>query len=269
MGLLEGASKDEIIKRYDVLLKKLKNESENKELNISDINKAYDALMGYESQVEVVELPSSRIWKMTGLDKKKVNNFFYYYKYHIIGIIVTILVLVYSLVSCFSRVTPDINIGVVGKIAITDNVKLESIINKNYGFKSAGVDTALDTNDAQFQSAIMQKQMLMFAAQDIDVFILDKFNFQKYGKSGAFYDLGKAKGIIKNNKFSQLALKLKIKDSKEPEKTFGLDFSNTNLFDKNVIYGKEFVISIGVRTQNIEKAISLLNKFLGGHKNVK
>ena len=73
------------------------------------------------------------------------------------------------------------------------------------------------------QSAMLQKAMVLFAAGDIDVFVLDKENFDKYSEQGAFISLDDLVVKLGIDKSKYKDYILKTKEDKE-EHIYGIDY---------------------------------------------
>ncbi len=158
------------------------------------ITQAYNVLMGYEVKVKE-EAPgkAAPLLNKIGVDEKKAKNFFYYYKYHILGAIILIISLIYFVSSCANRVKYDFNTAFVGRIyyyeasdALKDSIKQNIPIIQEPGFDGAYID---DETAGQQQYAMEMKATILFAASDIDVFILDRNCYERYAKQGAFMNL--------------------------------------------------------------------------------
>lgn len=168
--------------------------SASAEYSFDQITQAYNVLMGYEVAVKE-ELPGrmSPLFKKAGIDEKKAKNFFYYYKYYIVAAIILIVAVVFLVKGCVNRVDPDFNIAFIGKFVYMDaSEKLKESIKKNIPeIVEPNIDGAYlaDNDIGEQQYSMMMKATVLFAAGDIDVFILDKASFERYAKQGAFLSL--------------------------------------------------------------------------------
>jgi len=272
LGVREGAGRDEIEKRFAVLLKKhrmsIKEGSENaSEVNMEEIINAYNFLMGYEvkgaEEQEVDRKPNPLLQKI-GVDEKKARNFFYYYKFHIVIGVIVLIVLVTTLRGCLTRVAPDLNIAFVGEFFYSDTDGFETAIeNKLPEVKEVGIDGAIlsEKLDGQQEYAMQMKAVVIFAGGDTDVFILDRPNFEKYAGMGAFMSLDELVqdlGIDRNKNRSNV---LKAEEE-QVEHLYGIDVSSSPLFDKGGIAGKERIAAVNVRAKHYRNAVRLINILL-------
>lgn len=274
LNIHKEASKDEIIKRYDLLLKKYKqgaslNAADGSNITIENVNEAYSILMGQVSIEPKTKqsIKNEYIWNKIGIDPYKASNFIHYYKFHMLGIVALIAFIIYLGVSCASYQKPDINIGIIGDIYISDIEQMKVKLNKEVlktKVISINSTTYNENTDAQYKSAMLQKEMLMFAAEDIDLYIIDKKTFEKFGTQGAFLDLDNIKEINKTKKYLEAKLSLKVIDKSANKKTYGVDLTKSKLNDKKVFAGKEIIAAIGVRVKNMKNVTEIINKYLGG-----
>jgi len=202
LGVTKESSRNDIEKKYSILLKKHRQEmlegSEPGETehdtacDFDRITEAYNLLMGYEVKIE--EEPPGKaapILNKLGVDEKKAKNFFYYYKYHILGAIALIIAVIYTVTSCVNRVEYDFNIAFIGDIfyysatdSLGESIKAEVPSIQEPGFDGAYLGIAGDQ-----QYAMASKAAVLIAAADMDVFILDRDTYTMYAKQGAFLSL--------------------------------------------------------------------------------
>lgn len=273
LGVKEDSSRDEIERRYSVILKKRKTAQAEedsdvlKEIDIGQVTEAYNLLMGYE-EPKTVEVPSKAnpILKKAGLDEKKVRNFWDYYKFHVIGGLVLLIVLVFSLKSCITAQRPDFNFAYIGNIYASDTDLLKANIKKAVPqIKLAGIDgaTLSSDNDAQQQYAMQMKTMILLAAADVDLIIVDRAAFNTYAKDGAYLRLDDYVNELglNTNTDSKKLFRLTPKDEKN-EGLYGIDVSNSKLLKESNVRGKEFVAAIPVRSKHIDTAVKLIKAIM-------
>jgi len=201
LGLSENASKEDIEKRYAILLKKYKhagkddNESdENLNDEFERITNAYNLLMGFETP-EDENVPPKKpnpVLKWLGIDQKKFENFIHYYKIHIIVCIAVLAFLISIVYSIVTNVDPDLNVAFVGSIFYQDTeVFKEKVKDAIPDLNAVGTDSAIlyEGMDGQMEIASNMKLTVLFAAADMDVFIIDKQQFDKFAQQGAFEKL--------------------------------------------------------------------------------
>ena len=273
LGVGKEANKNDIERRYSILLKKhrmgsAEGQEGGEEISIDEITGAYNLLMGYvEPQSEAEMTPPNPLLKKVGIDEKKAGNFFHYYKVHIIVGIIALLVIAFTVRGCVTRVDPDFNIAFLGELYYSETDVLKGTIQKEIPeIKEPGFDGAFlgsgDSADAQQEYAMQMKAMVLFAAAEVDLFIIDKANFDRYAAQGAFISL------------DEIAPRLGIgSDQSEPfkaragedtaEHIYGIDISKSEVLKSSNIQGREMIAAIPVRSKlpdKAEKVIALLLK---------
>lgn len=273
LGVRKGAGKDEIVKKYDILLKKYRMnkpgevDEATEEASLEEINRAYNLLMGYdtgEAAADGESQESGGLAKKLNVDKKKIDNFFYYYKYHILFSIIILVAVVFTVKGCVERVNPDLSIAFAGNFSYG---KPEILSQKLKG-NMVGVNAAeimvmpmSEKMDAQQNSAMQMKAVVLMAAGDVDVFILDKASFKNYCMQGAFASLDSLADTLKIDKNKNKDFIVKPEDEKS-EHLYGIDVSDTNFFDSADILGPEKVFAISLKTKHYQNAVLFLQQLL-------
>ena len=128
LDLNPDATKDDVSKRYGILTRKFRTiERDEKGNTIDDITRAYNCLMGItfidekeeERQKALRENPPflARVLKK---DPVKLENFFHYYRTHMILTVVVMVFLVFSVRSCMNRIEPDFSVVLFGNVMIEE-----------------------------------------------------------------------------------------------------------------------------------------------------
>lgn len=277
LGVAADANKDEILKRYDILLKKHKVSSragEEENIKIEDINKAYNLLMGYESiQPEIPPRSNpllAAVCKKFKWDEKKVANYIHYYKVHAVVGIIALIVLITTVRGCVTRVDPDFYLTTIGNIYIADSEVVEKDLKELFPeLKAPVVDPLYITGEDMSEQnyAMQMKAMTLLAAGDMDVVIMDKDNFNKYVKQGALTkldDLVDQLNIDKEKNKDYI-----VKPSEETvedleEGLYGVDISESEFIKRNNIKGKEIIAAIKVNPRHKDKSVEVLKILLNG-----
>lgn len=264
LGVDKYATKDDIIKRYDIILKKYKNSDVVDGVKVEDVNDAYNVLMGYDLSDSPEIKPSepsafSKFWaRLLKLDPKEVENFFNYNTGKIIiGIIA--LILVGSFVkSIVTNVKPDLYFTTVGQINIAEPEKVqESIKSKIPELKAPTAEAMyMSPNDQGDQAyAIAMKVTTVLAAGDMDVVLVDKEKYESLAKQGAFEkveDISKAMGIDLPKDES-----LSVKPDEGDSAVFGVDVTNSEYLKENNIKGSKMIAAIKINCNHKDAALKL------------
>ena len=258
LGLSEDASKDEIEKRYEVLVRKYKN---NPELNesgttIEDITRAYRKLMGLPIEEEIIKDEAT-------LRREKVSNFIYYYKWHfIIGIIVIAMLI--SLGKAVFGPKPDFNLAIIGAYYYDDQKILEEYLENNIDdINMAAVDgVSFAINDDLTEYESMMKASVLLAAGDIDLFILDNERFEGYAEMGSFERLDDYLDKLGIDAQSEKLYYARAEDDNK-EYVYGIDISNSEIFVGFFTTAtQEKIACIRYEAKNIDKAIEVIKLLL-------
>ena len=277
LGVKEGASKDDIVKRYDLLLKKYKmstlgiTDNASEKINIDEVNKAYSILMGYETAGEEEESDKKRpnpvlspILRKLKIDEKKADNFLHYHKYHIVISIIALIVLITTLRSCIMRVTPDVNISFIGEFYASEGDELikNHLKSEVPELKEPAVEfIPLSENmDGQQAYAYQMKVVAQMTAGDVDVYILDRYNFDRFAGQGAFMGLDVLKDELDLDMDKNKDYVVDVKDV--GKNLYGLDISDSKVLKDSGIIGDNAIVAIKFNAKNYENAINVLKLLL-------
>ncbi len=290
LGVTKASSKDEIEKKYDVILKKhkiMKMEGtldDNAEAEFRKSTDAYRVLMGYEvdePKVEKKETYTDKAFEKAGIDRKKADNFFHYHKYHILIGIIAVILVVYSVYSIVTRVEPDITIGLLGEVNYEAQDKFKEKIIKNVPeIKEVAVDSAvLSSNYNDQQSyAYLQKAVVLISASDIDLYLVNKYAFDNYAKNGAFMALDDVARELNIDAAKSESLKLRVveewedptspTDQPKPKtysdaepRLYGIDVSGNEFFKDIDVIGPEKILVVRVQPKNYDLVLKLIKLF--------
>lgn len=306
LGVGEDAGNEEVEKRYTLLLKKhrveinrLRDEAkeeedpekaqaaekaaEDLEAEFGRITEAYNVLTGRDLKEEE-ETPgkASPLFKAVGVDEKKAKNFFYYYKFYILGIILVIAMVVGFVRSCANRVIPDFNVAFVGRIGfyeavddLADSIREELPMVGEPGIDGAYIDETI-VGDQLY--AMEMKLTVLFGAADTDVFILDRKYYERFAKQGVFRNLDEIAprlGVdISENQDLIYAVEKDpylddtdgsaagAADADEEPHLYGIDVSNSTVLKEAGVIADDMVAAIFLGSDQQDKAEAFLRFLL-------
>jgi hypothetical protein len=273
LGVREGASKEVISKRYDILLRRYRakgvdpSDFEGTFPPIEQINGAYDVLMGYKTVDEANKKDGSK--KTDYTFKEKIGNFFYYYKIHLIIAAVIIIAGFFFYKDYASQPKVNLNVAVVGRFTYEREDSFKKEIESKYPELGLVNITLVPTqmikdpnnNNKQYEVPIdndlYTKVTTDLSTGDIDVFILDKHFFSIMSSEEAFSSLDKVKDqlnidINKNKDFAVIPVGQKVKS------LYGVDIASSSMLKDAGIKGTEKVAAIGYKEENFNKAVKFL-----------
>lgn len=290
LGITKGSLKDDIEKKYDVIMKKYRILKNSGMLNVKeeeDFEKkteAYRIVMGYEVDMPKIDRKETYVDKAfvkAGVDRKKADNFFHYYKYHMLISIVAIIVVILTVRSFVIRVEPDINIGFMGEVNQQAFDTLGTKIKANVPeIKEVAFDSATLTdnyNDPQAY-AYMSKAMVLLSASDTDLFILSKYAYNRYANTGPFMKLDDVAKELNIDITASEYLKLRVVDEWEDTtnmeeerkvktyidaqpQLYGIDVTNSEFFKDINVVGPEKILVVRVEPKNRDLILKLIKLF--------
>ncbi len=290
LGVTKASSRYDIETRYDIIMKKyqlLKADGKLDENSKADFEKSTDAyriLMGYEIEEQKGQVEATRMDKVfmkAGIDKKKVDNFFHYYKFHIIIGLVAIILVGFAAKSIIFRVEPDIRLGFIGEINTSEFDMLGTKIKEQVPeIKEISFDSATYTNryaDPQ-EYANVSKIMVLLSASDTNVYLLNKFAYDSYANNGVFMPLENIAKDLQIDVTKSNYLKTRVVEEWEDPKLdqkerkvikyrdaepvlYGIDVTDSKFFQGMNIIGPEKILVIRSGTEDLDLILKLVKLF--------
>jgi hypothetical protein len=277
LGLKKEASKDDIIKRYNLLMKKYKDDKNKKsdediKHNIKEIEAAYNLLMGYDFESldggklsSEAKKPPNPILKKINVDEKKLSNFIYYYKIPIIVGIIALVSVFLFIKSIVTNIEPDLIIKLVGLYPSQSVEMLEDKIKGSIaGTEEIEIDPIVfwDKSNPALESSMEMKLVTMSGTGRVDAYFLDKERFDKLmGMTNRVKELDdiikKYENKIDNNNIYKVKLK-----NKDAEHVYGIGIEKSSLFKGSGLENSKIILSIGLDGNNDENTMKLIDLLL-------
>lgn len=275
LELQEDATKDDVSKRYGILTRKFRSvEKDERGYTIEDITRAYNMLMGItyidkneeERQKALRENPPF-LAKVFKVDPIKLENFFHYYKLHMLISIVVIVVLFFSIRSCVTQIPADFTIICYGKIYCQDQAVVENDVKQRLPDSAAPSVQFLSSlaEDPQYQYASQMKFVAMIAAQEVDIVIMDKENFDIHLKQGMFLSLDdfiSEIGLADESYIKGSEIVDETEDGKlieGPLHAYGIDITDNKFIKDNNVYAESAILAIVRNTEKIDRALEFIS----------
>ncbi|ADL42999.1 hypothetical protein COB47_1720 [Caldicellulosiruptor obsidiansis OB47] len=178
--------------------------------------------------------------------------------------------LMFILTGCSSSqddINKKVRIVLVGNFIGDENAqKLISELEKKSG-DQIYVDQILYTGDkpkSEQEFAFMQKLMVMLAAGEGDIYILDKKLFTNYAQSGAFYSL---KSFVSKNKLDKFVDNTCYVKEKDKSKTdlYGIKADSVSILKKYGFDTENKYIAIYIRSNKFSRAQKVLLALLNSN----
>lgn len=263
LELPEDATRDQVEQRYYLLLKKARS----KQVDLAEINRAYNLIVGHESE------------KASPQEKQsKTSYFFYYYKFHVIAAVIILLVAVFSVKGCIDRKNEearkpplDMTVTVFGNFYSADNTDKQlaaNLLALMPDWKRIDVTVAYVPKDLTNPQdmALQQKGMLIMATEKMDLMILDRHNFDMFSRQGAFVPLDSLDIWPDLQGLSDRMLNSQTEDDPS-SRPYGIDISGNPAFKgTNVELTKEsMILALRTNSPHPDKSLQLM-KSLAANK---
>jgi len=252
LGLSENATEEELENRYLLLMKKKQPGSE-------EISKAYKFIKEHQLQEEAKQKAPKN--ETLG----KVGHIWEYYRFHIIGSILAVILIVYTTVSVVdnkreARLAEMADVKFTFftnfQVQVQDAKPLEErLLTEFKDWKQIGIYSQYSPIEAkdQYDIAMQQKAFISIGYDKTDVYLLDKSNFEKFGPQGAFKKLD-GLGVP----FPKEKLQLLKTDSDTTTVPYGIDVTNHPLMKELRLPPGEKVAAIRHDAKNLDNAIQVL-----------
>lgn len=269
-GLREDATKETIVKRYNVLFKKMKySGTEDVGYTPKELDEAYKLLMGFEyrdpeeerRKRERQEHPNP-ILKALRIDPDKFSNFMYYNKWKFIVGALILAFAVWIIVSLTSRVDPDFKMIIAGEISVADTDAVEEALKPLMGVNEPQVQDIpiSDELDSSLQSVYEEKLSVEVMAGQNDVFILDMNLYKRLAPFGVFVPLNdKLDELGVDNYDEDLLVAVQTDDGGNSAPAFyGVDVSGSRILKEQGIQGEKLIAAMMANAENPEKALEFI-----------
>ncbi len=299
LGLPENATREEVEKRYEILLRRARQREIRKEdggeLDFSNVNRAYRFIVDHENKQAINALDEKQYGKYRGYAKhaEKLDHFFSYYKWHLLASVAAITLIIYGIIAYsehraeqarLAALPPaDLEASFLGRFYLpsdTDRTdQLEAAILGQFPeWKRVEADVLSYNMNAQdsLDYAMLQKVTVKLATEHPDVYILDSDSYQWMARNDILMSLDDVvEGRFKDLLPEGAAVRAFVPDRDElrgntdpeapvsgEEHVFGIDISSSPLAKKLPLHMKEMIVGIRLDAKNPENALLLIEQYL-------
>ena len=202
--------------------------------------------------------------------KQRISYIWYYYKIHILSILVLFLLIISFTYSQLNNQDVYFNITYVGnpinadELSRVDNSLNKVILNGNtkkiINLNSIFIDDSSNNSNSQFT----QKLMVQIAAREIDMAIVNKQFFEANFSSDIFLNLETLEG------FSSLPISnkdvIKKEDSNGTLGTYGIAVKDLNLLNDINFSSNDNILVVISNSERLDRSLDILKVFL--NKNI-
>jgi hypothetical protein len=285
LGLPENASKEEVEKRYFLLVRRARAERMREGgqpaqggTDLEAITQAYRLIVGQEeaqARREYQEKMYGKYKKMAG-PAEKIDHFFRYYKFHVLGAIVLILCIIFGIKGYMDHKARQAELAKLPPPAVTVTFFGEFWTRDGSGelpedallplfpewkrVVSTLTYVPKETRSEQ-DIALLQKSLLVLMTEKPDLYIMDRVNFDKLVKQGLFLPLDgpEAQKLLKA---VPPDAQLKGRSEKDTaDHVYGIDVTNRPLVSKLPVTGKEYIAVIRATTEKEPNALHFIERF--------
>lgn len=275
LDLNPDATKEDIFKRYGVVSRKFRTiEKDENGYTFEEVTRAYNLLMGITFKDEEEEKRQKALRenppflaRILKKDPIKLENFFHYYRVHMLVALGVILLMFFTIRSCVNQVNPDFNLILYGNVYLEETQPLEADIREKLPeIVAPTVQNYGGGGDPQYEYAMQMKMMAMLSAQEIDLLLMDSQGFQRMAGQGVLLPLEGYMDILgfPADRFVRGTEILEQPMDGDPvygsEKIYGIDITDSDYAREYNILGEKLIIAAVVNSTKLEEAISYLQQ---------
>lgn len=271
LGVSETASDEEVEKQYMVWVRRnralLTEQTSNNDLNMDEITTAYNTIKTFRQYGSVTPVEEQSF-------KKKVGHFFYYYKLHIVGVLVLLAVLgsiIFTIVENYQEkkalenLPPEnVRVLLLGEYfnisnettPVADNILAQFpdwervTVNLNY--------SPLTVNDSM-DVASQQKSVVTLVEDNSDIFLMDYANYERLVVADVFQPIDQVDPSIKEAVDSSKLVFSSTEEDKT-EQLYGIIIEDMSIFKGFDMKETQIVAAIKKGAENKENAVELIKK---------
>jgi len=289
LGLPEDATREQLDDRYTLLMRQTRSHqrrepdrAEEFEAEFAETTKAYKFILEEENRKSLEEMNQKRYGKFKKFagTAEKTDHFFRYYKFHVLGGIALVGLLIYIVISIFNHQAEK------ERLASLPPVDLEVMFLGSYMNQDAGQDLKpledailaqfpdwkrvtvtlnyvppLDSNNPQ-DAVMLQKALLVLTTERPDVYIMDQNAFNWVGNQGMVRPLEpEVEGELKDMLTPEMLLKGKNEEDGS-EHVYAIDIMNSKLSEELPLLKKEMFAGIRGDTKRNDNALQFIKHYL-------
>ncbi|MFD0586608.1 J domain-containing protein [Paenibacillus sp. GCM10027627] len=293
MGLTEAAPKEEVEKRYMTLMRRERSRSmggqsqnnsspDGVEVDFAQITTAYKLILAHEDGKITQAFNEREYGKYKGMADKaqKLDHFWRYYKFHTLGAIALVALLIYGITSYvdyreeqkyLASLPPiDLSVGFMGTFMEDEdngiNALNDAMLKSFPDWKRLESSIVFVPQEQMNRYAYLQKALVTMISEKPDIYLMDRYMFEWIGNQGA---------LTKLNEIPELAsavqgpnsLKLTVEEvgieGSGTEAVYGFDLGKSQLFKQlPMASAGELIVGIRSDAAHPEKAIQFIETFL-------
>ncbi len=290
LGLPENASREEVEKAFETLLRKSRSRQANNpadgETGESEYDlkfKAYKMIVEHEERSKINEMSRQRYskWGKLSATAEKIDDFFRIHKTKVIIGIIAVVALVFGITAFINHreeqkrlaALPPIDLSIM----LVGNYMSDQDQGGDEGLEKAMTDqfpewkrlkvmlTYLPPSGGSGGTADMafqQKAMAVVATEKPDVYILDENSFNWLGGGGVLEQLDtEANGVLKPLLTDSNLMKGRAEEETE-DHIYGIKVTDSTLAKQLPLAMQDMIVTVRIGSKNKDKAIHFIERYL-------
>jgi ABC-type glycerol-3-phosphate transport system substrate-binding protein len=186
--------------------------------------------------------------------KKKLDNYWYYYKLHTFVAIFILIAIIVTVSTRDTSIKYGLNFTAINNYIQSDRLdNFQKKISANVTLMQIGGKT-----DPTIQMANTTKLIAGIQVGDIDVIIIDKETYKNYANQGLFMKLD---DLIKSGKLPEPQSVEKVTE-KGSEYIAGIDVKNSKILTDEGLNLSDMVMGIAATSKHVDSAVKCINLLL-------
>lgn len=279
LGLPEDASKEDIEKRYDLLLRQARSQQRRGEQIIDEalVHKAYNFILDIERKKRAEEFYEATYGKHKKYahTAEKIDHFFQYYKLHVIGAIIVAIVIAFSIKGYLDQRAEKIRLANLPPASVSvhffgeynmyyEEPFDEMLVAYFPDWERIEADISfvpLEPRD-EFEIAMLQKSVITLMSEKPEIFIMDRGNFEKNAFMGLFVKLDELFMGTNNLLTNPDQIVYAQGDDDLIEHAYGIDVT-AKMAEVLPGLGREYIAGVSVHAdENIYNALRFIKTFM-------
>jgi hypothetical protein len=284
LGLPEDATREMVEKRYDMLLRQERRRIRaggGESPEFAEITRAYRFILEQEEKQVVSELTEQQYGKykqFAGL-AEKIDHFFSYYKWHTLGAILLIGVILYGINAYIEHKEEQARLAALPPIDVygmmlgqffvpdgsADTENLEAAMLGHFpDWKRVELELLTFSLEArsELDIAMLQKASVLLATEKPDIYILDSETYPWLAQTGILMELDElAAGRFSSLLPEDAAVKA-FGGEENGEHVYGIDLTDSPLIGELPLHKDRFIVGIRRDAERADNALQLIETYL-------
>lgn len=275
LGLHEQATRDEITRRYDVLVRKLRDNPEGQAAQtMEQVEEAYKILTGIawkdpeaEKRLRERDAHPGILARLLKMEQTKLDNLVHYYTKPAIAVLLALALVVWIIVSTVFRPKEDFRLLAAGDIYIAETERVEAAIKTLLPGTTNPMVQSIYLNadtDASMEYTLQQKLMVEIGYGEQDIMLVDRDIFTSFAEQGAFAPLDDVLAEYGTTAEEQKAQSVVIPEDNRAEgddggaHIYGISVTDSRLLAELEILGGDIIAVFGHKSEFPDKGQAVM-----------